>query len=149
MQSHCTPTKAAVHALMQSVAIGLGKHESRCNSIMPGAILTDLNRDVLNGTETAKLTLAKLTPSKLTPAERAAAVAATASHLANRAPFSPLSWTRWMTRPGCRTHLCRGFDGPCLDHADHPAISHLWQGAARQTARPAFGGSLNDGLLPR
>lgn len=54
MQSHYTPTKAAVHSMMQSVAISLGKHGIRCNSIMPGAILTDLNRDVLNGTETAE-----------------------------------------------------------------------------------------------
>lgn len=54
MQSHYTPTKAAVHSMMQSVAIGLGKHGIRCNSILPGAILTDLNRDVLNGTETAE-----------------------------------------------------------------------------------------------
>lgn len=53
-QSHYTPTKAAVHSMMQSVAIALGKHNIRCNSIMPGAILTDLNRDVLNGTETAE-----------------------------------------------------------------------------------------------
>jgi L-rhamnose 1-dehydrogenase len=54
MQSHYTPTKAAVHSMMQSVSISLGKHGIRCNSIMPGAILTDLNREVLNGTETAE-----------------------------------------------------------------------------------------------
>lgn len=53
-QSHYTPTKAAVHSMMQSVAISLGKHGIRCNSIMPGAIMTDLNRDVLTGTETAE-----------------------------------------------------------------------------------------------
>jgi L-rhamnose 1-dehydrogenase len=45
MQSHYTPTKAGVHSLMQSIAIALGPHKIRCNSIMPGAIETDINRD--------------------------------------------------------------------------------------------------------
>lgn len=45
MQSHYTPTKAGVHSLMQSVAIALGPHQIRCNSVMPGAIETDINRD--------------------------------------------------------------------------------------------------------
>ena len=45
MQSHYTPTKAGVHSLMQSVAIALGPKGIRCNSVMPGAIETDINRD--------------------------------------------------------------------------------------------------------
>ena len=45
MQTHYTPTKAGVHSLMQSVAIALGPHNIRCNSVMPGAIATDINRD--------------------------------------------------------------------------------------------------------
>ncbi len=44
MQSHYTPTKAGVHSLMQSIAIALGPHKIRCNSIMPGAI-ENINRD--------------------------------------------------------------------------------------------------------
>jgi L-rhamnose 1-dehydrogenase len=48
MQTHYTPTKAGVHSLMQSVAIALGPHGIRCNSVMPGAIVTDLNRDDLS-----------------------------------------------------------------------------------------------------
>ncbi len=44
MQTHYTPTKAGVHSLMQSVAIALGPHGIRCNSVMPGAIETDINR---------------------------------------------------------------------------------------------------------
>jgi len=48
MQTHYTPTKAGVHSLMQSVAIALGPYGIRCNSVMPGAILTDLNRDDLS-----------------------------------------------------------------------------------------------------
>ncbi|HWJ75464.1 MAG TPA: glucose 1-dehydrogenase [Kaistia sp.] len=45
MQTHYTPTKAGVHSLMQSVAIALGPYGIRCNSVMPGAIATDINRD--------------------------------------------------------------------------------------------------------
>jgi L-rhamnose 1-dehydrogenase len=45
MQTHYTPTKAGVHSLMQSIAIALGPYGIRCNSVMPGAIATDINRD--------------------------------------------------------------------------------------------------------
>jgi len=51
MQAHYTPTKAGVHSLMQSCAIALGPYGIRCNSVMPGAILTDLNRDDLDQPE--------------------------------------------------------------------------------------------------
>lgn len=47
MQSHYTPTKAGVHSLMQSCAIALGPYGIRCNSVMPGTIATDLNREDL------------------------------------------------------------------------------------------------------
>jgi L-rhamnose 1-dehydrogenase len=42
-QVHYTPTKAGVHALMQSCAIALAPYGIRCNSVMPGTIATDLN----------------------------------------------------------------------------------------------------------
>jgi L-rhamnose 1-dehydrogenase len=48
MQTHYTPTKAGVHSLMQSCAVALGKHGIRCNSVMPGTIETDINRDDLS-----------------------------------------------------------------------------------------------------
>jgi L-rhamnose 1-dehydrogenase len=32
---------------MQSCAIALGKHGIRCNSVLPGTILTDINKDDL------------------------------------------------------------------------------------------------------
>ena len=47
MQAHYTPTKAGVHSLMQSCAIALGPYGIRCNSVMPGAIATDINREDL------------------------------------------------------------------------------------------------------
>jgi L-rhamnose 1-dehydrogenase len=45
LQTHYTPTKAGVHSLMQSAAIALGPYGIRCNSVMPGAIATDANKD--------------------------------------------------------------------------------------------------------
>ena len=47
MQTHYTPTKAGLHSLMQSVAIALGRHNIRCNSLLPGTILTDINKEDL------------------------------------------------------------------------------------------------------
>jgi L-rhamnose 1-dehydrogenase len=32
---------------MQSAAIALGRHDIRCNSVLPGTILTDINKDDL------------------------------------------------------------------------------------------------------
>jgi L-rhamnose 1-dehydrogenase len=47
-QTHYTPTKAGVHSLMQSAAIALGRHGIRCNSVLPGTILTDINKQDLS-----------------------------------------------------------------------------------------------------
>jgi L-rhamnose 1-dehydrogenase len=47
MQTHYTPTKAGVHSLMQSCAIALGPYRIRCNSVMPGTIATEINREDL------------------------------------------------------------------------------------------------------
>jgi L-rhamnose 1-dehydrogenase len=52
-QSHYTPTKAAQHSLMQSAAIALGRYGIRCNSVLPGTIVTDINRDDLTAEKTA------------------------------------------------------------------------------------------------
>ncbi|MEP9402298.1 SDR family NAD(P)-dependent oxidoreductase [Sphingomonas sp. VNH70] len=46
-QTHYTPTKAGVHSLMQSTAIALGRYGIRCNSVLPGTILTEINKDDL------------------------------------------------------------------------------------------------------
>ena len=44
LQTAYTPTKAGIKSLMQSLAIALGEYGIRCNSILPGCILTDINR---------------------------------------------------------------------------------------------------------
>ena len=46
-QTHYTPTKAGLHSLMQSAAIALGRHAIRCNSLLPGTILTQINKEDL------------------------------------------------------------------------------------------------------
>lgn len=43
-QTHYTPTKAGLHSLMQSAAIALGRYDIRCNSLLPGTILTEINK---------------------------------------------------------------------------------------------------------
>jgi L-rhamnose 1-dehydrogenase len=48
MQTHYTPTKAGIHSLMTSLAIVLGPHGITCNSVLPGTIATDINRDDLS-----------------------------------------------------------------------------------------------------
>ena len=50
-QTHYTPTKAGIHSLMQSTAIALGRHGIRCNSVLPGTILTDINKEDLADAE--------------------------------------------------------------------------------------------------
>jgi L-rhamnose 1-dehydrogenase len=50
-QAHYTPTKAGVHSLMQSCAIALGPYGIRCNSVLPGTIATDLNKEDLSSPE--------------------------------------------------------------------------------------------------
>lgn len=50
-QTHYTPTKAGIHSLMQSCAIALGPHGIRCNSVLPGTIETDINKEDLSDPE--------------------------------------------------------------------------------------------------
>jgi len=47
LQGHYTPTKAGVLSLMQSCAVALGKYGIRCNALLPGTILTQLNEEDL------------------------------------------------------------------------------------------------------
>lgn len=56
LQTHYTPTKAAVLSLMQSMAISLGKDKIRCNALLPGTINTQLSEmDMKNQVKKAYL----------------------------------------------------------------------------------------------
>lgn len=50
-QAHYTPTKAGVLSLIQSAACALGKHNIRCNALLPGTIKTQLNDKDLENEE--------------------------------------------------------------------------------------------------
>ena len=50
-QTHYTPTKAGDLSLMNSLAIVLGPHGITCNSVLPGTIATDINREDLSAPE--------------------------------------------------------------------------------------------------
>ncbi|KAL7422338.1 L-rhamnose-1-dehydrogenase [Cryptotrichosporon argae] len=47
-QAHYTPTKAGLKSLMESCAIALGPMGIRCNSVLPGTIKTNINKDDLS-----------------------------------------------------------------------------------------------------
>jgi L-rhamnose 1-dehydrogenase len=47
LQSHYCPSKAAVSALMKSLAIILGPSGINCNAVLPGVVMTDINRALL------------------------------------------------------------------------------------------------------
>ena len=56
LQTHYTPTKAAILSLMQSMAIALGKDKIRCNALLPGTINTQLaDHDMRNPEKKAYL----------------------------------------------------------------------------------------------
>ncbi|KAK1923417.1 glucose 1-dehydrogenase [Papiliotrema laurentii] len=64
-QVHYTPTKAGVKSLMESCAIALGPYGIRCNSIMPGTIVTPMNEQhlvdkTIRGDQERRVPLGKL-----------------------------------------------------------------------------------------
>ncbi|WMT51093.1 MAG: L-rhamnose 1-dehydrogenase [Ferroplasma sp.] len=50
-QAHYTTTKSAMNGLMHSLAIVLGEHGIMVNSLEPGTIVTDINREDLSNLE--------------------------------------------------------------------------------------------------
>ena len=46
-QAHYNASKAAVGSLMRSMAVALGSHRIRCNSILPGCVETHMNQKLL------------------------------------------------------------------------------------------------------
>lgn len=83
MQTHYTPTKAGVHSLMQSCAVALGKHGIRCNSVLPGTVATDINRDDLADPEKRRYMEGRIPLGRLgRPEDIASVVAFLASDMA-------------------------------------------------------------------
>lgn len=83
MQTHYTPTKAGVHSLMQSCAVALGRHGIRCNSVLPGTVATDINKDDLADPEKRKYMEGRIPLGRLgRPEDIASVVAFLASDMA-------------------------------------------------------------------
>ena len=83
MQTHYTPTKAGVLSLMQSCALALGKHGIRCNSVLPGTIATDINKDDLADPKKREYMEARIPLGRLgRPEDIASVVAFLASDMA-------------------------------------------------------------------
>lgn len=84
MQTHYTPTKAGVHSLMQSCAVALGRHGIRCNSVLPGTIATDINKDDLADTAKREYMEGRIPLGRLgRPEDIASVVAFLASDMAS------------------------------------------------------------------
>jgi L-rhamnose 1-dehydrogenase len=47
LQAHYCPTKGAINQLMKSIAIAAGKHGITANAVLPGTVITDINRQQL------------------------------------------------------------------------------------------------------
>lgn len=83
MQTHYTPTKAGVHSLMQSCAVALGRHGIRCNSVLPGTVATDINKDDLADPEKRRYMEGRIPLGRLgRPEDIASVVAFLASDMA-------------------------------------------------------------------
>jgi len=83
MQTHYTPTKAGVHSLMQSAAIALGPHGIRCNSVLPGTVETEINKDDLADPEKRRYMQGQIPLGRLgTPEDIAPVVVFLASDMA-------------------------------------------------------------------
>lgn len=54
LQTHYTPTKAAVLSMIQSMAIALAKDKIRCNALLPGTIHTQLAEPDMQNEEKRK-----------------------------------------------------------------------------------------------
>ena len=90
-QTHYTPTKAGLHSLMQSTAIALGKHGIRCNSVLPGTILTDINKDDLADTDKRRYMESRVPLGRLgAPEDLAGPIVFLASDLAEYVPGAAL-----------------------------------------------------------
>lgn len=55
LQTHYTPTKAAVLSMIQSMAIAMGPHNIRCNALLPGTIKTQLADEDMANPEKVKM----------------------------------------------------------------------------------------------
>jgi len=81
LQAHYCPTKGAINQLMKSIAISLGRHGITSNAVLPGTVVTDINRKELEKDKNLYDYFVRRTPMGrlATPEDIASAVAFFAS----------------------------------------------------------------------
>ena len=62
LQTHYTATKGALNQMMKSIAIAVGKHGITANAVLPGTVITDINRNELDTNPELKHYFEKRTP---------------------------------------------------------------------------------------
>jgi NAD(P)-dependent dehydrogenase (short-subunit alcohol dehydrogenase family) len=76
-------SKAAVNALTKNTAVQLGRHNIRCNAVLPGLVLTPLARDIMSAAQIDMIQRHVLLPRASRPADIAGAVLFLASDAAS------------------------------------------------------------------
>ena len=62
LQAHYCATKGAINQIMKSMAISLGKYNINVNAVLPGTVITNLNKKQLNKDHKLKKYFIKRTP---------------------------------------------------------------------------------------
>lgn len=71
LQAHYCATKGAINQIMKSICISLGKHNINVNAVLPGTVITNINKKQLSKNNSLKKYFIKRTPLKrlITPDE--------------------------------------------------------------------------------
>jgi len=64
LQSHYCGTKGAINQIMKSICISLGKHNINVNAVLPGTVITNINKKQLSKNYSLKKYFIKRTPLK-------------------------------------------------------------------------------------
>lgn len=64
LQSHYCGTKGAINQMMKSICISLGKHNINVNAVLPGTVITNINKKQLSKNYSLKKYFIKRTPLK-------------------------------------------------------------------------------------
>tara|TARA_Y100000591_G_C21715236_1_gene635743 strand:+ start:97 stop:828 length:732 start_codon:yes stop_codon:yes gene_type:complete len=85
LQAHYCGTKGAINQIMKSICISLGKHNINVNAILPGTVITNINKKQLAKNNSLKNYFIKRTPLKrlITPEEIAKVMLFLASDLSS------------------------------------------------------------------
>ena len=85
LQAHYCGTKGAINQVMKSMCISLGKHNINVNAVLPGTVITNINKKQLSKNNALKKYFIKRTPLKrlITPEEIAKVMFFLASDLSS------------------------------------------------------------------